>query len=71
MKDKKINPQMSILELIEKHPETISVFQKLGTHCFGCPFAGLETLEQLAEKYKLNIEDFIKELEKTTKKHQK
>ena len=40
----KVTKDMNILEIAQKHPESIEVFHKYGLGCLGCAAARFETL---------------------------
>jgi len=42
MADKKITEDMNIKEVIDKYPETVSVFAKYNMGCIGCIAASFE-----------------------------
>ena len=50
-----INEKMSILEVVEKYPQTISVFHNHGMGCFGCSAARFENIEQGASAHGIDI----------------
>ena len=41
----KVTKEMNILEIAQKHPESIEVFQRYGLGCIGCAAARFENLE--------------------------
>lgn len=41
----KVTKDMGILEIAQKYPESIEVFQKYGLGCLGCAAARFENLE--------------------------
>lgn len=41
----KVTKEMNILEIAQKHPESIEVFHKYGLGCLGCAAARFENLE--------------------------
>ena len=41
----KVTKDMNILEIAQKHPESIEVFHKYGLGCLGCAAARFENLE--------------------------
>ena len=53
---------MNIRELIEKHPEIISVFQKYNMGCIGCIAASFEKISDIAAVHGVDVKKFIKEL---------
>ena len=57
-----ITKDMSIMEIIEKNPNAIKVFQKHGLGCIGCMAAHYETVEQGAQAHGLDIEELMKDL---------
>ncbi|MBI4406477.1 DUF1858 domain-containing protein [Candidatus Micrarchaeota archaeon] len=41
-----ITKDLSIAEIVDKHPETVGVFLSYNLHCIGCGASGFETLEE-------------------------
>ena len=60
----KITKKMNIAEVVEKYPATIEVFKKYNLFCFGCAAARFENLETIAQEFGVDIEQFVKELNK-------
>jgi hybrid cluster-associated redox disulfide protein len=54
-----INKNMTIHELVKKHPETIPVFEKFGLGCLGCQAALFENIEQGARVHGIAVEALI------------
>jgi hybrid cluster-associated redox disulfide protein len=54
-----INKNMTIHELVKKHPETIPVFEKFGLGCLGCQAALFENIEQGARVHGIDVEALI------------
>jgi len=67
MENKKITKEMKIEEILQKYPETLSVFLKHGFHCLGCAAASFENLAAGARVHGIDIDELIKELNKTIK----
>ena len=61
---KKIDKNMRIEEVIEKHPETLEVFNKYRFHCIGCAAASFESIEDGAKAHNIDIEKLVEELNK-------
>jgi len=61
-KKKEINPDDSILKVLQKYPQTLQVFQKFGLSCFACPFAQFESIKQLTEIEKIDLDYLLEEL---------
>ena len=64
----KITKDMSLAEIVQKHPETAEVFQKHGLHCLGCAIASFETLEQGAAAHGMDIDKLLADLNKAVGK---
>ncbi len=64
----KITKDMSLAEVVQKHPETVPVFQKHGLHCMGCAMAAFETLEQGAGAHGMDLKSLLEDLNAAIKK---
>ncbi len=53
---------MTFREIIEENPESIEVLLNSGMHCFGCPMAQMETLEEGAMAHGLNPDELIEKI---------
>jgi hybrid cluster-associated redox disulfide protein len=53
-----------ITDVVERHPETVEVFQKYGMHCFGCMAARFENIEQGARAHGIDVPSLVKDLNK-------
>ncbi len=51
-----------IIDVIEKHPQTIKVFKKYQLGCLGCAAAETETIQDIAQVHGINLDSFVKEL---------
>jgi hybrid cluster-associated redox disulfide protein len=49
--------------LLEKYPQAVRVFYKLGMQCPGCPAEGFHTLEEATRAHNRDPEVFFQELE--------
>lgn len=63
-----INRKMSIEEVVKKHPETITTFERYGLGCVGCQAALFESIEQGAEIHGIDVEALIADLNKEIKR---
>lgn len=59
---------MSIREIIQKYPETISVFNQYGFGCAGCQAALFENIEQGARVHGINTDILVEDLNKVISK---
>lgn len=58
---------MTIGEVIQKYPQTAFVFNDYGLHCFGCPMALSETIEEAAKIHRFDLKKFLNDLNKVAK----
>lgn len=68
MSDQIITKDMSIIEIYQQYPETLSVFQKYGLGCIGCAAARFENIEAGAKVHGVDIEQFVNDLNAAIKK---
>jgi hybrid cluster-associated redox disulfide protein len=59
---------MSIGDIVDQYPETVSVFISHGLGCIGCAIAQFETLEEGAMAHGIDVEALIKDLNKSLEK---
>lgn len=64
----KITAKMTFNEVIQKYPETSSLFFKYGLSCIGCPLAMQETIEQGCKAHGIDVGKLVDELNKKIKK---
>jgi hybrid cluster-associated redox disulfide protein len=57
-----ITENMNIKEVIEKYPETVSVFAKHNMGCIGCIAASFEKIKDIAAVHGVDVKIFIKDL---------
>lgn len=57
-----ITEEMNIKEVIEKHPEVVSIFIKYNMGCIGCIAASFERLSDIAAAHGIDVKTFVKEL---------
>jgi hybrid cluster-associated redox disulfide protein len=57
-----IDKEMSIKDIVEKYPQTVSLFQQYGLGCAGCQAALFENLEQGARVHGVSVDALIKDL---------
>ena len=64
MAEQKITKDMSILEIVQNYPQTLSVFQQYGLGCIGCAAARFENLEAGAKVHGIDADQLVKDLNK-------
>ena len=57
-----IKKEDGIMEVVQKYPQTIEVFQKFGMGCIGCAAAHFENIEQGARAHGMDIEKLMEAL---------
>ena len=60
-----IEKSMSIIDVVQKHPQTADIFRNFGMGCLGCIAARFENIEQGALAHGIVVEDLIAELNKS------
>ena len=62
MAEDAITEDMNIKEVIDKHPETLSVFAKYNMGCIGCIAASFEKISDIAAVHGIDVKTFVKDL---------
>lgn len=62
-----ITRDMTIEEVIRRHPETIPVFKKFGLDCMDCQIAAFEAVEHGAGVHQVDVDLLLEELNKAIK----
>ena len=57
-----ITKDMSILEIVQKYPDTIEVFVNSGMGCLGCAASHFENLEQGALAHGIDVDELVANL---------
>jgi len=63
-----IEADMIIDNVLEEHPETLSVFLQFDMDCYGCSMARFETVADGAAIYHVDVEVLLQELNKAVAK---
>ena len=63
-KANKITKEMTIAEVVEKYPKAALILMGFGLHCAGCPGAQSETIGEMAANYQMDLDEFLKNLNK-------
>jgi hybrid cluster-associated redox disulfide protein len=64
----KITEKSTIMEVVQKNPETIEVFMKHGLHCIGCTAAQFESIEEGCQAHGIDAEKLVADLNKAVSK---
>lgn len=59
-----LTKNMSIMDVVQKYPQTIKVFQEFGMGCIGCAAAHFENIEQGASAHGMDIQKLMDALNK-------
>lgn len=57
-----VNKEMSILDIVQKFPQSLEVFAKYGLGCIGCAAARFENLEAGARVHGFDPDEMVKEI---------
>jgi len=57
-----ITPEMTVAEIMDAYPQTISVFVERKMICVGCAMADFDTLSDAATNYGITVEQLLEEL---------
>ena len=57
-----ITKDKSILEVVQKYPDTVDVFVNAGMGCLGCAAAHFENIEQGAMAHGIDVDQLVKDL---------
>lgn len=57
-----ITKDMTIQEIVARHPETIPVFERYGLGCYTCLAGEFENLESGAVFHRVSLEDLLRDL---------
>lgn len=60
-----IEKTMSIIDVVQKHPQTAEVFMNFGMGCLGCIAARFENIEQGAMAHGIDVDELIDDLNKS------
>ena len=58
----KVTKEMSIIDIVQQHPESLEVFAKYGMGCIGCAAAKFENLEAGAKVHGFDPDDMVAEI---------
>lgn len=58
----KVTKGMSIIDIVQNHPETLEVFAKYGMGCIGCAAAKFENLEAGAKVHGFDADAMVAEI---------
>jgi len=54
-----LEPGLTVAEVLERWPQTVSAFQQLKTACVGCTMAPFDTLRDVANIYKIDLDEVM------------
>jgi len=60
----KVDKNMLIGEIVQKHPQSARVMMSHGLHCIGCHVATWETLAQGAQSHGIDIDRLVEGINK-------
>ena len=66
-----IEKTMSIIDVVQKYPQTAEVFMNFGMGCLGCIAARFENIEQGAMAHGINADELVADLNKAVEYRQR
>lgn len=54
-----LKPDLTVAEVLERWPQTVSAFQRLKTACVGCTMAPFDTLRDVARIYNYDLDEVM------------
>lgn len=57
-----VTKEMNILEIAQKHPESVEIFHKYGLGCLGCAAARFENLEAGAKVHGYDADAMVADI---------
>ncbi|MCZ4272529.1 DUF1858 domain-containing protein [Maritalea porphyrae] len=57
-----IGPELSLHEIMQRWPNSVTVFLRHKMLCVGCPIASFHTIDDACREYNLDKSQFIDEL---------
>jgi hybrid cluster-associated redox disulfide protein len=63
---KTITGDMSIIEVVQKYPDTVHVFMRHGLGCIGCALARFENIRQGAAAHGIDVDALVEDLNQAT-----
>ena len=58
---------MTVADVLEQWPETVPVFQELKLACVGCVMAPFDTMADIADIYKMDLQEIMSALRQAIK----
>ena len=58
----KVTKDMSIIDIVQQHPESLEIFAKYGMGCIGCAAAKFENLEAGAKVHGFGPDEMVAEI---------
>lgn len=58
----KVTKEMSIIDIVQKYPQSLEVFAKYGLGCIGCAAARFENLEAGAKVHGFDPDEMVAEI---------
>jgi len=58
----KVTKDMSIIDIVQQHPESLEVFAKYGMGCIGCAAAKFENLEAGAKVHGFDADQMVADI---------
>lgn len=64
-----ISSDLTVKELLKTHPTLLNMFLDMGLMCVGCPAEAFHTLAEVAQEYKLDVDQLLERINKSIRKN--
>lgn len=65
MEHSQLMANLTVNEVMDRWPQTIPIFLRYRMACIGCPIGRFETVAEVAEIYRMELDHFIGDLQQT------
>jgi len=60
-----LSSDITVKELLDRHPRTLQLFMDIGLLCVGCPAEAFHTLADVAREYHFDLNQLLQQIQKT------
>jgi len=65
-----LSSDITVKELLDRHPQTLQLFMDIGLLCVGCPAEAFHTLADVAREYHFDLNQLLQQIQKTIGDHE-
>ncbi len=60
-----LSSDITVKELLDRHPQALQLFMDIGLLCVGCPAEAFHTLADVAREYHFDLNQLLQQIQKT------